>query len=164
MIETEQFHSIPQPEDISIREREDAMGAYLMMFAAIAAGLPLPIINLIASIIYYFINRGKSLFVKFHSLQSLLSQIPTSLINASGVFWAIRIIFYGAEFSNLFKGYLVFIGAVNIVYVIFSLIAAVKARKGNFYYFILFGKIAYLQTYIVKEVEQKIDVNLPPKL
>lgn len=163
-METEEFYTIPQPEEISTREREDAMGSYLMMFAAIAVGLPLPIINLIASIIYYFINRSKSLFVKFHAMQSLLSQAPTSLFNALGVFWGVRIIFYGAEFSNLFKGYLAFIIVVNIIYVIFSLIAAVKARKGNFYYFIFFGKIAFIQTFKIRIGEQKQNINKPPNL
>ena len=58
MSETEvQYHPVPQPDDIPVREREDAMGGYLMMFAALAAGLPLPIINLIAAIIYFYINN-----------------------------------------------------------------------------------------------------------
>ena len=47
-----EFHPLQQPDEIPEREKEDAMGAYLMMFAAVAIGLPLPIINLIASIIY----------------------------------------------------------------------------------------------------------------
>ena len=85
MIE-ETYAPLPQPEDMETREKEDAMGAYLMMFASIGAGLPLPIINLIASIIYFILNKSKSRFVKFHSHQSLLSQIPTSLMNSVAVF------------------------------------------------------------------------------
>ena len=46
------YHPLPQPHELSEREKEDAMGAYLMMFAAVGAGLPLPVINLIAAIIY----------------------------------------------------------------------------------------------------------------
>ena len=160
----EKFEQLPQPDEISIREREDAMGAYFMMFAAIAAGLPLPIINLIASIIYYYLNKAKSLFVKFHAMQSLISQIPTSLINAGAVFWGIRIIFYEANFTNVYKGYLVFAVIVNLLYIIFSLIAAVKARSGKFYYFIFFGKYAYLKTFKIREKSEKQDVNLPPNL
>ncbi|MCH8319303.1 MAG: hypothetical protein IIA88_12580, partial [Bacteroidetes bacterium] len=48
MNSTTKYLPVPQPDEIPTREKEDAMGAYLMMFAAIAAGLPLPIINLIA--------------------------------------------------------------------------------------------------------------------
>ncbi len=67
------MHPIPQPDQVKPSDREDGMGAYLMMFAALAAGLPLPIINVIASLIYYFVNRKKSPFVHFHCLQSFLS-------------------------------------------------------------------------------------------
>jgi len=41
-----EYYPLQQPEDISEREKEDAMGSYLMMFAAVAIGLPLPIINI----------------------------------------------------------------------------------------------------------------------
>ena len=44
--------ALPQPHEIPKRDREDAMGAYLMMFAAWGAGLPLPLLNLLAAIIY----------------------------------------------------------------------------------------------------------------
>src|SRR5882757_7330637 len=86
------YHPLPQPEEIPEREREDAMGAYLMMFAAVAVGLPLPVINLIASVIYYYINRKKSRFIHFHSLQSLLSQIPTTIMNWALVIWGVSIL------------------------------------------------------------------------
>ncbi|MFC2130655.1 DUF4870 domain-containing protein [Bacteroidota bacterium] len=164
MREDNNFYTLPQPDEISIREREDAMGAYLMMFAAIGAGLPLPVINLIAAIIYYFMNRHKSLFVRFHVLQSLLSQIPTSLINAIAVFWGVRILFFGVEFTDLYKGYLVLVALANLVYFIFSIIAAVKARRGKFYYFIFFGKYAYLKTFRVSDKQKAPVVNLPPKI
>jgi hypothetical protein len=62
------YHPLPQPDDISIREKEDAMGAYLMMFAAHAIGLPLPIISLVAAIIYLYLNRKTSRFV--HCIRS----------------------------------------------------------------------------------------------
>jgi uncharacterized membrane protein len=157
------YESIPQPDEIDIREKEDAMGAYLMMFAALGAGLPLPILNLIAAIIYYYINKGKSLFVRFHALQSLLSQLPTSLLNAVAVFWGLRIIFLDYPFTDVFKGYLWLVGIANLLYVVFSLIGAVKARKGEMYYFILFGRLSYQSVFKKKSFEQNRIVNQPPK-
>ncbi len=157
------YHPLPQPEEIPVREREDAMGAYLMMFASIGAGLPLPIINLIAAIIYFFVNKKKSRFVHFHALQSLLSQLPTSLINAGGVFWAVRIFFFHWEFSDAFKGYLIMAVAANLIYFIFSIIAAVQARKGRMYYLIFFGRISYEYAYRVREESTEKAQNLPPK-
>ncbi|MCB0832347.1 MAG: DUF4870 domain-containing protein [Bacteroidetes bacterium] len=156
------YYPLPQPDEVPVREREDAMGAYLMMFAAVGAGLPLPIISLIASIIYYFINRTKSKFVHFHALQSLLSQLPVSLMNAMAVFWAIRILFFDWVFDEVYKAYLWMLLVVNLAYIIFSLVAAAKARKGQFYYFLFFGRICYQSVFAVKEVAAPAPSNRPP--
>jgi len=51
--------AIPQPDEIPERQREDAMGAYLMMFASLALGVPIPLLNVVASIIYFFVNRKR---------------------------------------------------------------------------------------------------------
>jgi len=142
------------------------MGAYLMMFASMGAGLPLPIINLIASVIYFVINKKKSRFVKFHAYQSLLSQLPTSLINGIGVFWAAQIfIFDNYDVTDMFKGYILMAIVLNLLYFIFSIVGAIKARAGQMYYFLFFGKLAYHYAYAVKdEDELKEHVNEPPKI
>lgn len=157
------YYPLPQPEEIPLREREDAMGSYLMMFAALAAGLPLPIINLLAAIIYFYMNRSKSKFVHFHALHSLLAQIPTTLLNAGLVFWAIRIfLLKSIERTDVFIGYFWMVVIANLLYFIFSLIAAVKARKGRFYYFLFFGRYAYEKVYAIKEESSKEVTNKPP--
>jgi uncharacterized Tic20 family protein len=164
--QSETHYPLPQPEEISRREKDDAMGAYLMMFASIGAGLPLPIINLIAIIIYYFINRGKSRFVRFHMLQSLWSQVPVTLCNAVGVFWAVGIFMSYYSFNNEFLSFIYTLIAINLIYFTFSIIGAVRAYHGRFYYFLFFGKLAYNLAYKIREdkVEQenKSNVNLPP--
>lgn len=163
MSEKEEYYPLPQPDEINTREREDAMGAYMMMFAAMAAGLPLPIINLIAAVIYYYINRSKSKFVRFHSLHSLLAQLPTSVLNAGLIFWTVRIWFFSWEFNDYFVGYIWMVVIANLLYFIFSIIAAVRARKGRFFYFLFFGVYAYQVVYRVKEeVEVKASINKPP--
>jgi uncharacterized Tic20 family protein len=161
-----QYHPLPQPEEVTIREKEDAMGAYLMMFAALGAGLPLPIINLIAAVIYYFINKSNSRFVNFHSYQSMMSQLPTSLLNAIAIFWGFRIIASEElHLNDAFKGYVIMVVIANLLYIIFSIIAAIKARKGRFYYFMFFGKLAYHKMYAVRDEEQKAEiVNTPPRM
>ena len=135
---------LPQPEDLTDREKEDAMGAYLMMFAAWAVGLPLPVLNLIAAFIYFMINRKKSRFVAFHGLQSMLSQIPVTILNIGVIVWLIRNLVLG-DLANWpqFLTYLAFTGLANLLYVIFSLVAMVRAKKGNFYYMPFFGRLAF---------------------
>jgi uncharacterized membrane protein len=160
----EKFNQIPQPTELDIREKEDAMGAYLMMFAALGAGLPLPILNLVAAIIYYYINKGKSLFVRFHALQSLLSQLPTSILNAVAIFLGARIFFFDYAFTDVFKGYLWLVGVANLIYIIFSIIGAVKARKGEMYYFLFFGRVSYQSVFKNRENNTQTVVNQPPKM
>ena len=149
------------------------MGAYLMMFASLATSLPLPVINLIAAVVYYYVNRKKSRFIHFNCLQSLLSQLPTTLVNWILLYWALQIFFFeNYEINDYFYAYLGFSVLANLIYFVYSIVAAVRARKGVFMYFILFGPYAYQQVYSKKnilnyenenrqlEVEQK--VNKPP--
>jgi len=160
-----EFHPLPQPHDIPEREKEDAMGAYLMMFAAAAIGLPLPIINLIAAVIYYFVNRKKSRFIHFHCLQALLSNIPTTLINWALVIWAIRNFVGHYEWTETFWAYAIFAGAATFLYFIVALIAAYKARQGKMYYFLVFGNISYETAYRVRPSDNLSNtepVNKPP--
>lgn len=158
------YAEIPQPDQISTRDKEDAMGGYFMMFASLAAGLPLPIINLVAAIIYYALNKKNSRFVHFHSLQSLLSQLPTSLLNAAAVIWASQIwIFENIEYSDVFKGYLIGTLIANLLYIIFSIVAAIQARKGRFFYFLFFGKLSFHYAFKLKaENQENSPVNKAP--
>ncbi|MBL7891398.1 MAG: DUF4870 domain-containing protein [Bacteroidia bacterium] len=162
------YHPLPQPQEIPQREKEDAMGAYLMMFAALGAGLPLPIINLIAAVIYYFVNKKSSRFVRFHTHQALISQIPTTLMNAVALFWGLRIYFSEEwQFTSVYKGYLVAVFVANLLYLIFGIIGAVKAHGGKMYYLLFFGKISYHSVFRVRPEEDSniyMEQNLPPKI
>jgi uncharacterized Tic20 family protein len=158
-----EFYPIPQPDELTEREKEDASGAYLMMFATTALGLPLPIINMIASIVYYFVNKSKGRFVRFHALQSLYSQLPVTFLNSYLIIWAIVNLVKEQPFTNVFWGFAITMGIFNILYFVFSIIGAVRARKGRFYYFVFFGKLCYAQVYRKREEENQTAVNTPPK-
>lgn len=155
----------PQPDEIGSREKEDAMGAYFMMFAVWAISLPLPILNLIAAVIYYFINKKTSRFVAFHALQSLLSQIPVTIINVVLIGWLISILVTGSVFSTAFFIYLIIMVITNILYISYSIAALAKARKGNFFYFPLFGRISFSRYYGPKAVAltRSVKENRPPE-
>lgn len=145
---SEKYVKLPQPHELSEREKEDAMGAYLMMFAALATSLPLPIINLIAATVYYYVNRKKGRFIHFHCLQSLLSQLPTTIVNWGLLYWTLQIFFFdNLEKNDWFYSYLGFAILANLIYFIFSIIAAMRARKGIFMYFVFFGGYSYQRAY-----------------
>jgi uncharacterized membrane protein len=158
---------LPQPADISQREKDDAMASYLMMFASWAIGLPLPLVNLVASVVYYVVNRKGSKFVAFHSLQSFLSQVPVSLLNAGVVGWGIGLLVKGETAGNLwpFLGYVLFVIAVNILYIVFSIVALVQANKGRFYYLPFFGRVSFDRHYGTASAERERPawVNRPPE-
>ncbi|MBN2188520.1 MAG: DUF4870 domain-containing protein [Chitinispirillaceae bacterium] len=157
---------LPQPQELTTREKEDAMGAYLMMFAAWGAGFPLPMIGLIASIVYFYLNKKSSAFTAFHSYQALLTHIPVSVINAAAVIYGF-IVFFMDYHRHLFHfgAFLAFAGIVNVLYMVFSIIACVKARRGRFYYFWIFGRLAYAKYYVQSRSRKAIeeDRNLPPE-
>lgn len=161
------YYPLPKPSEIPIKEREDAMGSYLMMFAAIGAGLPLPFLNILASVIYFYIHRKKGPFVKFHLIQSLWSQIPVSLLNGVIVVWLVTNFFNNSGFTGNFYGLMITVIILNIIYLIFSVYAAVKARQGRIYYFIFFGRISYELAFKIRDEdrvdEPEEDINLPPQ-
>ena len=158
-----EYHSLPQPEEIEVRVREEAMGSYFMMFATTAMGLPLPLLNLVAAVIYYYVNRDKGKFVQFHTLQSLYSQIPVTLLNSGLVAWTIVNFAKDQDFTSFYWGYLIMCATAGLMYFIFSLVGAVRARKGIFYYFIFFGKLAYHQVYRIRpEYGVSVPKNKPP--
>ena len=123
---SEFYYPLPQPHELSEREKEDAMGAYLMMFASLATSLPLPVINLIAAVVYYYVNRKKSRFIHFNCLQSLLSQLPTTLVNWILLYWALQIFFFeNYEINDYFYAYLGFSVLANLIYFVYSIVAAI---------------------------------------
>jgi len=139
---------IPQPADIPERQKEDAMGAYLMMFASLALGLPVPLFNVIASVIYFFVNRKNGPFVAFHALQALITHIPVVLLNAGVIGWLIGILVVSPNnFIPAFFGYLFFTVLANLAYIIWSIVALVHARKGHFVYMPLVGRFCFARYY-----------------
>jgi uncharacterized membrane protein len=107
------------------------------------------------------------LFVRFHTLQALLSSLVTNLLNAAAVFWTLRVFLFNyTEVTNIYKGFIVMVILVNIAYIIYNIIAAVRARKGRFFYMTFFGRYAYHQTFKIKpgKPENTINKNTPPKL
>jgi uncharacterized membrane protein len=125
-------------------EAEKASYAYLMSTVIVIIGLPMPIINVIANVIFYWANRRKTYFVRFHCLQSMLSQLSVIPLNSIGVGWTISILTGHAQVSNLYIAYIITIIGFNIVEFIASLYAAVQVRKKTDVRFWLFGPMTEL--------------------
>lgn len=129
---------------------EAASNAYLMSLAAVVAGLPLPIINVIASFIYYMAKRKSSYAIRWHALQALLAQIIVMPFNSVAVWWTIKILsnkmlwveeypgsytirsadYLFASFSSIYWAYLAFVLLLNIFEFIAVISTAIQVRKG----------------------------------
>lgn len=133
-------HSISNrlQEDI---DREKASNAYLMSLVALMAGLPLPVLNLLASVIFSLLNRKGSYFVRWHCTQVLISQISVFFLNSFGFTWTMRIIFFDLSPSNEWIAYVILVLLVNLLEIIGTLVSAIRIRKGKESSWWLFGPI-----------------------
>lgn len=117
-----------QPND---HEMEVASNSYLMSLFVLIMGLPLPIINLISSAIFYFANRKKSFYIRWHCTQALFSQLTLLPFNSAGFWWTIHIIFGSATISSSYIAYLFTLVLFNSVEFFATIMSAVRTRKGE---------------------------------
>ncbi len=123
------------------QEAEKASNSYLMSLVFIMAGLPLPIVNLIASLIFYFGNRKAGYFVRWHCTQTLLSQFALLFINSTGFWWTASIIFGGEEVTSAYISYLLTALIFNLIDFGSTIYAAIQTRKGIHVKWFFFGDL-----------------------
>ncbi len=111
-------------------ESEKASNSYLMSLIALIAGLPLPIINLIATLIFYLGNRKGTFFVRWHCTQALLSQLSMLFINSFGFWWTVSIIFTDDTISDKYIAYMIAALIFNLAEFIATIYTAIQTRKG----------------------------------
>lgn len=111
-------------------ERESASNSYLMSLIAIMAGIPLPVMNLLATGIFYLGNRKSGYFTRWHCTQAMLSQITMFVVNITSVSWVLAILFGPANFSNAFVAWLIVALLVNLTEFALTIYTAIVTRKG----------------------------------
>lgn len=112
-------------------EAERASNSYLMSLIAIIAGLPLPIINLLATLIFYLGNRKSTYFVRWHCTQALLSQLSLLFVNSAGFWWTVSVIWGDEHATNKYFAYIISLIILNIVEFISTIYSAIQVRKGK---------------------------------
>jgi uncharacterized Tic20 family protein len=122
-------------------EAEKASNSYLMSMVALIAGLHLPIVNLVATLIFYLSNRKATYFVRWHCTQALLSQLSMLFVNSTGFWWTIRIIFTDEKVSNRYFAYILVALIFDIIEFIATIYAAIETRKGKHVSWIIFGPL-----------------------
>ena len=111
-------------------EAESASNSYLMSLIAIIAGLPLPIINLLATLFFYLANRKSTYFVRWHCTQALLSQFSMFFINSVGFWWTVSILFTEDVFTSKYIAYIITVAIFNLTEFAATIYTAIQTRKG----------------------------------
>ena len=125
MISVEKFDYVPYED-----ESEKASNSYLMSLLAIMVGLPLPIVNLMATFIFYLGNRKSTYFVRWHATQALLSQFSLLLMNTAAFWWTIDIFMQESEITTPYISYMMTIFIFNLAEFIATIFTAIQTRKG----------------------------------
>ena len=125
-------------------EAEKASNSYLMSLVALIAGLPLPILNLLATFFFFIGNRKGTYFVRWHCTQALLSQLSLFFMNTVGFWWTISLMFFEKEISNEYIGYMITIFFFNVAEFIATIYTAVRTRNGNHVKWFFYGELTNL--------------------
>ncbi len=125
-------------------EAERASNSYLMSLIAIIAGMPFPIINLLATLIFYLGNRKGTYFVRWHCTQALLGQVSLLVMNSFSFWWTISIMFGEETINNQYIAYMITVFIFNTVEFIGTIYSAIKTRKGDHVSFWLYGNLTSL--------------------
>jgi uncharacterized Tic20 family protein len=138
---TKETHFAYQPTE---HENEKASNSYLMSLVAVIAGLPLPIINLLATFFFYLANRKSTYFVRWHCTQALLSQMVLLFANSYSFWWTVSILFTDEKATNNYFAYLFTVIVFNVLEIISTIYCAVQTRKGKHVQVFFFGNVTNL--------------------
>jgi uncharacterized Tic20 family protein len=125
-------------------EAEKASNSYLMSLIAVIAGLPLPILNLLATFIFYLGNRRGTYFVRWHCTQALLSQAGMLFINSCAFWWTLSIAFTDAVITNHYIAYMFTAILFNIAEFIATIYTAIQTRKGRHIVWWFYGHLTQI--------------------
>lgn len=112
-------------------EKEKAANSYLMSLMAAMVGLPLPLVNMLATVIFYLANRKRTYYVRWHCMQALISQIPLYLINTVLFWWTVRLLLGYESLTSFYFAYLFTVVLFNVIDYVATIYSAIKVRKGE---------------------------------
>lgn len=126
-------------------EKEMASYSYLMSVVVVLMGMPLPIINVIASTMFYLANRKSGYFIRWHCIQTLVSQLSLVAVNSISFWWTINIFLLNKkDITTPYIAYIIMVVLVNIVEIISTIFTATKVRNGKHVSWWFYGDLTNL--------------------
>ncbi len=110
-------------------DAEQASNVYVMSLITFAAGLPLPIVNVISTIIFFIGSRRENAFVRWHCMQALLTELITLPLNSIAFWWTVNLMFFDVQITNSYLVYVFLVILLNIVELVAAISAAIRVRK-----------------------------------
>lgn len=128
----------------SEEDAEKASSSYLMSMMAIAVGIALPLVNLIATLIFYLGNRRSTYFVRWHCTQALVSQLSLLPINSVGMGWTLSIVFSDQVLTDAYVAYLLTAVGFNLLELLMTARTAILTRRGRHVSWFFYGPLTDL--------------------
>ncbi len=125
-------------------ENEKASNSYLMSLIAMIAGVPLPILNLLATLVFFLGNRKGTYFVRWHCTQALLGQFSLLFVNSAGFWWTLWVILDIDPVTNSYIGYMFTLLIFNGIELVSTIYTAINVRKGIHVEWWLYGSLTNL--------------------
>lgn len=125
-------------------ELEAASNSYLMSLLVAMIGLPFPIVNLIATVIFFFANRKQTYFVRWHCMQALVSQLPLFCTNSVLFWWTVRVLIGWTSLSSFYFAYLFTVLLFNFLDFIATIHTMIAVRNGRQVEWYVYGPLTHL--------------------
>lgn len=125
-------------------ELEAASNSYLMSLLVAMIGLPFPIVNLIATIIFFLANRRQTYFVRWHCMQALVSQLPLFCTNSILFWWTMRVLIGWTSLSSFYFAYLFTVLLFNFIDFIATIHTMIAVRQGKQVEWYVYGPLTHL--------------------
>lgn len=125
-------------------ELEAASNSYLMSLLVAMVGLPFPIVNLIATVIFFLANRRQTYFVRWHCMQALVSQFPLFCTNSILFWWTVRVLIGWTSLSSFYFAYLFTVLLFNLIDFIATIHTMIAVRQGKQVEWYVYGPLTHL--------------------
>lgn len=130
--------------ELQEEEKELAINGYLMSLAVFITTMPIPIINLIANLIYFFAHRKQTYVIRWHAYNALLSQMPLFFINSLTWYFVWNVIWGDIKLTNAMIGYFAVAGLLNIGEIVSSVICCIRVGGNKDVHIPLVSPIAHI--------------------
>ncbi len=130
--------------ELQEEEKELAINGYLMSLAVFITTMPIPVINLIANLIYFFSHRKQTYIIRWHAYNALLSQVPLFFINSLTWYFVWNVIWGEIPLNNLMFGYFAVAAFLNVGEIVSSVICCIRVGRNENVHIPLVSPIAHI--------------------